>query len=659
MGQKPRLLGEDMQSRFLRAAVSALALFSCGQLWAQAAPKDDSLPLDALLNTRISTAAKYEQRVTDVPASVTVITAEEIARNGWLTLADALASVPGVTLTYDRGYTYLGVRGVGLPSDYNNRFLILLNGQPMLDGVAGAIDTGTALGINMSLLARIEFVRGPGSVLYGSGAMFGVINLVLKSEQEGATVMVGSGSHHTTIASGRFVHDLGAGFSMSIAGSMQNDHGQNLFFKEFDTPENNDGVSVGHDYDNYRSLLGTVSGHGVKFLALTSSRAKGIPTALFGATFNRKEQFTDGRSLMSLSADHRFSPTGQLSVRASYDRFDYHGQFPNGLDMATDRSVSTRLNTDLRYVWDVRPSHRMTFGAEYVDNVRASYETVIEGIDHKIGGPFSVASVYAQSEFQPLHSLSVTAGLRYDSYTHVTNTLNPRGAIVWHVDGANTFKLLYGTAFRLPSVFELGLEDPNLNFISNPNLQPEKIRQLELAWEGRLTLEVLVRVSPYRLHMTGLIRQQTDAVTGQTQNQNLADVTSEGVEVQADYRRSDGLWSYASYSRQHAAERGITMVNSPANLAKAGLSTPTSRVLQAALELIYESGRKTFAGHETPGAFLTDLTLSTALRSALRLSISVKNVFDASYATPGGPGHIEDTIPQNGRTFLVRLRVGG
>src|SRR6267154_1339454 len=189
------------QSRLLFAALCAVV---CTRLTAQALKPAEDLPLDALLNTRISTAAKYEQRVTDVPASVTVITAEEIARNGWHTLAEALAFVPGVTLTYDRAYTYLGLRGVGLPGDYNNRFLILLNGEPMLDGVAGAIDIGTALGVDLSSLSRIEFVRGPGSVLYGSGAMFGVINLVLKSEQEASSVMVGGGSHHTTKASGRF-----------------------------------------------------------------------------------------------------------------------------------------------------------------------------------------------------------------------------------------------------------------------------------------------------------------------------------------------------------------------------------------------------------------------------------------------------------------------
>jgi outer membrane receptor protein involved in Fe transport len=101
------------------------------------------------------------------------------------------------------------------------------------------------------------------------------------------------------------------------------------------------------------------------------------------------------------------------------------------------------------------------------------------------------------------------------------------------------------------------------------------------------------------------------------------------------------------------------MVNSPENLASAGFSTPTSRPLQGAVELIYESGRKTFAGHDTTGMFLTNLSLSAALRPQLRLSIVVKNLLDESYATPGGPALIQDTVPQDGRTFLVRLKVGG
>jgi iron complex outermembrane receptor protein len=230
--------------------------------------------------------------------------------------------------------------------------------------------------------------------------------------------------------------------------------------------------------------------------------------------------------------------------------------------------------------------------------------------------------------------------------------------VVWHINDANTLKVLYGKAFRLPSVFELGLEDASQNFLSNQNLRPEKIRQYEVVWEARLTPEVLVSVAPYSLQMTGLINPQTDAATGITQYQNLNSVTSRGVELRADYRRSDGLWSYASYSRQDARENGTEMFNSAANLAKAGISTATSRPLQGALEVVYESGRETLADRKMPGVMLANMTVSAALRSSLRLSVTVKNLLNTRYATPGGPAQLEDTIPQNGRTVLVRLRLG-
>ena len=97
---------------------------------------------------------------------------------------------------------------------------------------------------------------------------------------------------------------------------------------------------------------------------------------------------------------------------------------------------------------------------------------------------------------------------------------------------------MYGSAFRLPTVFELGFEDEGQNFIPNPNLQPEKIRQLELVWEGRLTPEVLVRdiavqTADDRSDQTADRRRHRS-----TQYLNLTDVTSQGVEMQADYRRS-------------------------------------------------------------------------------------------------------------------------
>ena len=174
--------------------------------------------------------------------------------------------------------------------------------------------------------------------------------------------------------------------------------------------------------------------------------------------------------------------------------------------------------------------------------------------------------------------------------------------------------------------------NPGRGNVLDNNLQPEKIRQYEIVWEGRLTPEVLISLSPYRLHMTGLIKQQTDGVTGITRYWNLNNVTSQGVELKADYRRSDGLWSYASYSRQDAREDGVGMLNAAANLAKAGISTPTSSSLQGALELVYESGRKSLAGNDTPGVILTDLAPRTTFKACIPQQIASTGIRRSSAA---------------------------
>jgi iron complex outermembrane receptor protein len=635
-------------------AAATVAPFALAQ---EATPPAD-LPLDALLNTRISTAAKYEQRVTDVPASVTVVTAEDIARNGWHTLADVLASARGVYLTYDHGYTYLGVRGVGLPTDYNNRFLILLNGQPMIDGVSGSIDTGTALAIDLSAVSRIEFVRGPGSVLYGSGAMFGVINLILKGEHEQSGLTVARGSHGEEIASGRIGHSIGGGFDFSIVGSVQKNPGGNVYFREFDAPDTNHGLSTGHDDDDYRSMIGTLSGHGLKILALTSTRTKGVPTAWFFTTFNEREQLTDGRNMISATYDRQITPSGRFSVRGTYDRFDYHGQFPYGDEMWRDRSSSTRLDGDARYVFDVRPQHRLTFGAEFVDYHRATYRFGLPDDTVSIGGPRTISSFYGQSEYQPIPTISITTGVRFDDYSHSARSFDPREAIVWHATGRDTLKLLYGRAFRLPTAYELDYEDSTQNFVHSENLRPETTTQYELVWESRISPEVLTTLSLYDVDMFDLIKEADDA-NGLSQFRNVAGVDAQGIEAQVDYRRSDGIWTYMNAAVQRSRSNGVAMINSPAILAKAGLSTPTSARLQAALELQYESGRRTFGGAETSSHLLTNLSCSTALNPWLSVSATVKNLFNLQYATPGGVDHPEDTIPQNGRTVLFRVRIGG
>jgi iron complex outermembrane receptor protein len=605
-------------------------------------------PLDDLLQTPISTAAKYDQPMNDVAAAVTVITAEEIARNGWHTLADALASTRGVYTTYDRGYTYLGVRGFGLPTDYNNRFLVLLDGQPLLENVSGSIGIGTTLAIDLSNFSRIEFVRGPGSVLYGTGAMFGVINLITKDEGERSSAMIGAGSTglHTGSVRGAM---KGSDLKASVAVSWQEKAGGTLYYPEFDQPATNNGIVRGGDSDDYRSLLATLAWRDLRLLVLDSTRTKGIPTASWGTQFGADENITDGRTLVSLDFTRPLGTAKTLSLRAFQDRFDYHGNYPVGY---SDRTSSTRDGAELRYVWDVRPTHRLTLGGEYVDNRIAQFQWTG---GHRIGTPFTTSSVYVQDEARLSPRLTVTVGTRYDHHSNSGSRITPRGAAILQFGSGSVLKALYGQSYRAPNVYELQYGDTG--FLPGGNLRPETIQTVELIWEKRLNRDLLLTTSLFDTDVHDLVRLR--GVPGGVQFQNSSRVESQGVEVQLDYRRNDGIWSYISYSGQRTLEEDQPMVNSPRSMVKAGVSTSTTRIVFGSLEMQYESGRRTNGGNLTGRSLLTNLSFGAALTRHLSVSATIRNALDTVYATPGGSEHRQDTILQDGRSFLVRFKVTG
>src|SRR5580700_4162049 len=175
----PRQLGQISRYRSL-----LLCLTGVMALHAAAAADVTDMSLEQLLQISVVGASKYEQKQSEIGAAVTVITRQEIRAFGWRTLDQALASLPGVYVTYDRQFTYLGVRGFGLPGDYNTRVLVTINGNRVNDPIFDSGPSGRELPLDLDLIERIEFIPGPGGAVYGQNAMFAVVNIVTRTGAE-------------------------------------------------------------------------------------------------------------------------------------------------------------------------------------------------------------------------------------------------------------------------------------------------------------------------------------------------------------------------------------------------------------------------------------------------------------------------------------------
>src|SRR5438477_1912578 len=270
-----------------RAALATVCLFLGSATGFSQTTDLSQASLEELMNIKVISASKYLQSAQTAPSLVTVVTADQIEKYGYRTLADILRSVGGFYVTYDRNYSYVGTRGFARPGDYNSRILLLVNGHRMNDSVYELAYVGTEFLLDVDLIERVEVIRGPSSSLYGTNAFFAVINVITKNgaQLNGAEMSTELGSFGTYKGRVSYGKQLQS-FELLVSGTYYTGAGQNLFFPEFNTPADNFGVAVHGDDDSSRSLFGQIETGKLKLFAAYSMREKGIPTASFGDIFN-------------------------------------------------------------------------------------------------------------------------------------------------------------------------------------------------------------------------------------------------------------------------------------------------------------------------------------------------------------------------------------
>jgi len=623
--------------------------------------------LESMLGTRISSASKYLQDTKEAAASVTVISAEDIARFGYLTLFDALTTVRGFYGSQDRNYSYLGVRGFSRPTDYNNRLLVMLNGHVLNENNFSGSFPGLGLGVDMEQVERIEVIRGPASAVYGGSAMLGVVNVVTKAAEQDQSVRLraetGSAGYRLGVASFSEVFD--DQYELSLSTHWFDSTGEDVYSAAFDDPATNNGVAEGLDWENGYGFLGTLRRRDLTLELSGTSRSKGIPTAPWESTFNDERARTrDGRLSAELRYETRVSDNAELVAAGFYDTNGYEGSYPYEAGdggLYQDENEGRWFGTRTHVTWDASPTSRLLLGVEANVNQKAHFSARDEesGVLSEYDAPFTILSVFAQNELAISSAVSMTLGARLDDYSDLGTSVSPRAALLVHPTRNTTLKLLYGEAFRAPSRWEAYYEEEDYAK-RNPDLSPERIRTTEIVLEQQLTAGILGTVSLYDYHMTDLIDETIDPADDLATYQNLSSVSAQGLEVGLRGNFSNGIGGYASYVIQRARDmKEQAISNSPSRLLRAGIHLPVLSVGTAAVEVLHDQERMTVWDLPCPPFTIANLTLSTnELFSGLRATVSIRNLLDTPYMIPGGWEHAQVGIPQRGRTLRLSASVG-
>ncbi len=656
----------------MRQLIPLVALCACAAAApaaAQATPPLTDVPLEQLLRFEVENvfgASERLQPVTEAPSSVTIVTADEIRRFGYRNLADILRSVRGFYVTDDRNYSYVGVRGFARPGDYNTRILLLLNGHRLNDNIYDQAPIGNELGIDLQVLARVEVIRGPASSLYGTNAFFAVVNMVTRTGgREDTQIEASGGSLGTAAARGWTGGTLANGVTFGIGASgMTSDGVARLYFPAFDAPDTNRGIASSLDGERLGSVFGTIAYKDVSITALFGRRTKDVPTASYGTTFNPHDPIEwtrDQRFVVGGTLRHAFGRT-RLEIRSTLNRYAYYGEYPFTDDGSTaplvnfDEGLGVRWSVDGRLTRPLPGGQTLILGSEFMDNLRQNQTSVYS--DPSVPSVIEPhrtlqGAAYVQDEVRLRPWLIASAGARLDGYESFVRT-SPRAALVVLPSANQSFKYLYGRAFRAPNAYEL------YYFAGQqPGLSPESIGTHELDWERYFGSFLRTSISAYAYRASNLVSFElvgdNDPPTYAFVNHAIGQ--AKGIEFEAEVRTRSGVQVLGSYAVQSAVDgdrRQLT--NSPHNLAKLRIGAPAPAGSTAAFELQYVGRRRTLSGSSVDGAAVAAVNLQHRLSPRLELFGQVANAFNSRYFDPASDEHAFDAIEQNGRTARIGVR---
>jgi iron complex outermembrane receptor protein len=656
------------------------------------------LSLDQLRNVKVLTATKTATPLHATPAVVTLVTADDIARYGYQTLAEALSHVAGFIESDDRLNHNFGVRGINAGAQSASRAIkILLDGQPIAFRSTQQQLIGLEF-IPLNMVERIEIVRGPVSVLYGADALLGAVNVITRRDGTEQRLALG----HEWSGGGRDASVLAA------SGSAQFGNGDTaaaapawLAWGVQASRADRSGLAlprISPDYKRYAALGGAPVDDAAPRSAYLRLGWSGAQDELLASAFWQRQDSDNvfaslnpllhppshvdlQQGFLRLNANHRFNDEHMLRAAVSYGEGE-----PGDGDRVQTGAKDYYLVRDFGYkavdgsvewLWQPSAQASLLLGADMLRD-RETLESfqrhsLVDGSIFQLSQPSSKTlrntGLYAQWQFSLLAQWQAIVGGRQDRHSVYGKQESLRAGVVGTLPGDWGVKLLSGTAFQAPSaelLYRSAVQPGDIK--GNPDLAPQKTRTIELQlstppaphWNGALTV--------YHTKVSDLVTLEQAFFNLVARNSSDSKVN--GIELELRYQQ-DWFNAYANLSRANT-DRGLNRYTLaplaqrsegelfPTNSANFGASASLlEQKLLLSVDTRYVGARPAatanvlLANQAYHLSSYTDTTLSArwslSQRSSIRLQ--VRDLWNSRYVDPG-VGGID--YPSLGRRYGVQ-----
>lgn len=673
-------------------------VFAPNTLAAENEPQVDPALLELLqvLEQETEIATKTKMNIDFVPGLVTVFYGDDLLARGVGSVKEALALIPSVELSIStNGQTQVFVRGIGTAFS-SGKLKVLLNGIPFN---ATLNVTTTALDLPVEQIDRIEVIRGPGSAIYGEFAFSGVVNIITRKDNN--QVYARYGSLGTRVAGGvlaKEFKDRDLSISLSFSGTFKEgdsvDTGPDVLRNTPFAPLSN-APGTSNEIERDTAVIFQSQYADTKLSAQYVKVASGDYFGMAHALPSYDSKIMRELSLFAVNAETRWSLSSNMDINAYVGWHDFKlesglhefyppninfgaGAFPEGMIGSPNyQERKYRLGTEISYKG--LDKHDILAGVEWLYTKQgdtfaernydpnavpptpvplAEYRGDENWLEEDLTR--QVLGMYVQDQFAVNDKLTMTAGIRFDTYDDVGNAFSPRIAAVYRYREHQTIKAQYSSAFRPPTFIETGTSN-NPVVSGNPDIESEYITTYELGYIFNNEVNRF-RATLFYADLHDLIRVETGTYV------NKGEVHSHGVEL--EYVRNFG--------QKYRLDANTAIIrpwneSDDDNLADVALLTANLGLIYRIAHDYSVTGQYRYVGErqreeidprdKLEGYQVVDVTLSASnvWRSGLTLRGGVKNLFDADVVYPSPmvsfagslrPSYIED-YPRPGREFWL------